>query len=138
MSYLPVCTQDATKLDPSLSTRATAAILPIQVRFSLLQQNISTLLIKKSYFISLFHIIYSFLVKMFQLSFRVSLICCEYIRSCCLPNLQNLLFLIDACISLQSDVHEKGWFSNTSFKTRLKTLPTFRPDALAFFRAKIS
>ena len=26
---------------------------------------------------------------------------------------------------------------NTSFKTGLKTLPTFRPDALAFFRAKI-
>ena len=30
----------------------------------------------------------------------------------------------------------KGWFSNTSFKTGLKTLPTFRPDALVFFRAK--
>ena len=28
-------------------------------------------------------------------------------------------------------------FSNTSFKTGLKTLPTFRPDALAFFRAKM-
>jgi len=26
---------------------------------------------------------------------------------------------------------------NTSFKTGLKTLPTFQPDALAFFRAKI-
>ena len=24
----------------------------------------------------------------------------------------------------------KGWFSNTSFTTGLKTLPTFRPDAL--------
>ena len=31
----------------------------------------------------------------------------------------------------------KGWFSNTSFTTGLKTLPTFRPDALVFFRAKI-
>ena len=30
----------------------------------------------------------------------------------------------------------KGWFSNTSFTTGLKTLPTFRPDALVFFRAK--
>ena len=29
----------------------------------------------------------------------------------------------------------KGWFSNTSFTTGLKTLPTFRPDALVFFRA---
>ena len=29
-----------------------------------------------------------------------------------------------------------GWFSNTSFTTGLKTLPTFRPDALVFFRAK--
>ena len=29
-------------------------------------------------------------------------------------------------------------FSNTSFTTGLKTLPTFRPDALVFFRAKIS
>ena len=27
---------------------------------------------------------------------------------------------------------EKGWFSNTSFTTGLKTLPTFRPDALIF------
>ena len=33
--------------------------------------------------------------------------------------------------------HRKGWFSNTSFTTGLKTLPTFRPDALVFFRAKI-
>ena len=32
----------------------------------------------------------------------------------------------------------KGWFSNTSFTTGLKTLPTFRPDALVFFRAKMS
>ena len=31
----------------------------------------------------------------------------------------------------------KGWFSNTSFTTGLKTLPTFRPDALGFFRAKM-
>ena len=31
----------------------------------------------------------------------------------------------------------KGWFSNTSFTTGLKTLPTFRPDALVFFRAKM-
>ena len=31
----------------------------------------------------------------------------------------------------------KGWFSNTSFTTGLKTLPTFRPDALVFIRAKI-
>ena len=30
----------------------------------------------------------------------------------------------------------KGWFSNASFTTGLKTLPTFRPDALVFFRAK--
>ena len=30
----------------------------------------------------------------------------------------------------------KGWFSNTSFTTGLKTLPMFRPDALVFFRAK--
>ena len=30
----------------------------------------------------------------------------------------------------------KGWFSNTSFTTGLKTLPTFRPDALVFFTAK--
>ena len=30
----------------------------------------------------------------------------------------------------------KGWFSNTSFTTGLKTLPTFRPNALVFFRAK--
>ena len=27
----------------------------------------------------------------------------------------------------------KGWFSNTSFTTGLKTLPTFRPDTLVFF-----
>ena len=27
---------------------------------------------------------------------------------------------------------ERGWFSNTSFTTGLKTLPTFRPDALVF------
>ena len=33
-------------------------------------------------------------------------------------------------------VMRKGWFSNTSFTTGLKTLPTFRPDALVFFRAK--
>ena len=33
-------------------------------------------------------------------------------------------------------VHRKGWFSNTSFTTGLKTLPTFGPDALVFFRAK--
>ena len=33
--------------------------------------------------------------------------------------------------------NRKGWFSNTSFTTGLKTLPTFRPDALVFFRAKI-
>ena len=32
----------------------------------------------------------------------------------------------------------KGWFSNTSFTTGLKTLLTFRPDALVFFRAKIN
>ena len=32
---------------------------------------------------------------------------------------------------------EMGWFSNTSFTTGLKTLPTFRPDALVFFRAKM-
>ena len=32
----------------------------------------------------------------------------------------------------------KGWFSNTSFTTGLKTLPTFRPDALVFFRAKMT
>ena len=31
----------------------------------------------------------------------------------------------------------KGWFSNTSFTTGSTTLPTFRPDALVFFRAKI-
>ena len=31
----------------------------------------------------------------------------------------------------------KGWFSNTSFTTGLKTLLTFRPDALVFFRVKI-
>ena len=31
----------------------------------------------------------------------------------------------------------KGWFSNTSFTTGLKSLPTFRPDALVFFRAKM-
>ena len=30
----------------------------------------------------------------------------------------------------------KGWFSNTGFTTGLKTLPTFRPDALVFFRVK--
>ena len=36
------------------------------------------------------------------------------------------------------DIHiRKGWFSNTSFTTGLKTLPTFRPDALVFFRAKM-
>ena len=29
----------------------------------------------------------------------------------------------------------KGWFSNISFTTGLKTLPTFRPDALVLFRA---
>ena len=29
----------------------------------------------------------------------------------------------------------KGWFSNTSFITGLKTLLTFRPDALVFSRA---
>ena len=34
------------------------------------------------------------------------------------------------------DPNGKGWFSNTSFTTGLKTLPTFRPDALVFFRAK--
>ena len=33
--------------------------------------------------------------------------------------------------------NRKGWFSNTSFTTGLKTLPTFRPDALVFFRAKM-
>ena len=33
---------------------------------------------------------------------------------------------------------KKGWFSNTSFTTGLKTLPTFRPDALVFFRAKMT
>ena len=27
---------------------------------------------------------------------------------------------------------ERGWFSNISFTTGLKTLPTFRPDALIF------
>ena len=32
---------------------------------------------------------------------------------------------------------ERGWFSNTSFTTGLKTLPTFRPDALVFFRASL-
>ena len=42
-----------------------------------------------------------------------------------------------------SSGRRKGWFSNTSytantsFTTGLKTLPTFRPDALVFFRAKI-
>ena len=30
----------------------------------------------------------------------------------------------------------KGWFSNTSFTIGLKTLPTFRPDALVFFALK--
>ena len=30
----------------------------------------------------------------------------------------------------------KGWFSNTSFTTGLKTLPMFRPDALVSFRTK--
>ena len=38
---------------------------------------------------------------------------------------------------MQLEVNWKGWFSNTSFTTGLKTLPTFRPDALVFFRAKI-
>ena len=33
--------------------------------------------------------------------------------------------------------NRKSWFSNTSFTTGLKTLQTFRPDALIFFRAKI-
>ena len=32
----------------------------------------------------------------------------------------------------------KGWFSNTSFTIGLKTLPTFQPDALVFFRAKMA
>ena len=31
----------------------------------------------------------------------------------------------------------KGWFSNNSFTTGLKTLPMFRSDALVFFRAKM-
>ena len=31
---------------------------------------------------------------------------------------------------------ERGWFSNTSFTTGLKTLPMFRPDALVFFALK--
>ena len=37
--------------------------------------------------------------------------------------------------SAGSDIR-KGWFSNTSFTTGLKTLPTFRPDTLVFFKAK--
>ena len=32
----------------------------------------------------------------------------------------------------------KGWFSNTSFTTGLKTLPMFLPDALVFFRANFA
>ena len=28
--------------------------------------------------------------------------------------------------------HDSRWFSNTSFTTGLKTLPTFRPDALVY------
>ena len=37
---------------------------------------------------------------------------------------------------VMSSLIRKGWFSNASFTTGLKTLPTFRPDALVFFRAK--
>ena len=37
----------------------------------------------------------------------------------------------------QHGIQKGGWFSNTSFTTGLKTLPTFRPDALVFFRAKM-
>ena len=38
---------------------------------------------------------------------------------------------------VQADVIiRKGWFSNTSFTTGLKTLPTFRPDALVIFALK--
>ena len=36
-----------------------------------------------------------------------------------------------------NQVVRKGWFSNTSFTTGLKTLPTLRPDALVFFRVHL-
>ena len=45
--------------------------------------------------------------------------------------------LIAVSYILSSPEFGKGWFSNTSFTTGLKTLPTFRPDALVFFRAKM-
>ena len=46
----------------------------------------------------------------------------------------NGYWYVDA--SLYEKGLRKGWFSNTSFTTGLKTLPMFRPDALVFFRAK--
>ena len=41
-----------------------------------------------------------------------------------------------ASLCLTDTTFRKGWFSNTSFTTGLKTLPTFRPDALVFFALK--
>ena len=52
-----------------------------------------------------------------------------------------ILSMFDACMSslfCYIFLLRKGWFSNTSFTTGLKTLPTFRPDALVFFRAKMT
>ena len=57
---------------------------------------------------------------------------------------QSILLLASSCPAYGISAHlsstyfssRKGWFSNTSFTTGLKTLPTFRPDALVFFRAK--
>ena len=37
------------------------------------------------------------------------------------------------CYSMTKPAFRKGWFSNTSFTTGLKTLPTCRPDTLVFF-----
>ena len=48
----------------------------------------------------------------------------------------NIIILSEVRASQLAQASEMGWFSNTSFTTGLKTLPTFRPDALVFFRAK--
>ena len=38
----------------------------------------------------------------------------------------------------EEEMVRKGWFSNTRFTTGLKTLLTFRPDALVFLRVKMT
>ena len=45
---------------------------------------------------------------------------------------------IEVRASQLAQASERGWFSNTSFTTGLKTLPTFRPDALVETSAKFS